>query len=438
MRRMRTIQVTRFGGPEVLEPRQAPSPVLRPGQALIAVEVADVLHVDGVIRAGAAEGWFDVQPPYVLGSGVAGRVIEVADRVDARWVGRRVVARTGSTGAAAELAAAPTHALVPVPDELSTADAAALVHDGLTAAALAEAARPRPGARVLVTAAAGAMGILLVQLLLDAGARVVGAVRGREKAEVIRDLGADAVDYGAHGWADAAVERAGGRFDVTLDGAGGAVGREAFLITADGGVFSAHGGPGGAFAPVTADAAAERGITLRGIRDLWLAPEEAGRLTAFALAGAAAGRLRPAIVRPLPLARAVDAHRVIDERRMAGKALLLVDPPADLRPSVAVAARVLAWPGTDAGWGVRGEHGLRLGGEELGHLHGDRVAHFGFPRDVGAALRAEGRVEPHPVNRHSPKLAGHRLDRHGDVDAVVALMRLNYDRVAARERREAA
>jgi hypothetical protein len=149
------------------------------------------------------------------------------------------------------------------------------------------------------------------------------------------------------------------------------------------------------------------------------------------LADAAAGRLRPAVTRPLPLRRAADAHRVIDERRTAGKTVLVTERPDLLRPSVAIAAEVLSWDGTDAGWGPRGEHALWLGPSELGHLHGDRVAHFGFPRDVGTALRAAGRVGPHPVNRHSPKLAARDLRGPRDVDDVIALLRLNYDRERA-------
>jgi hypothetical protein len=314
-----------------------------------------------------------------------------------------------------------------VPDGLSTADAAALVHDGLTARGLLEAARVRPGERVLVTAAAGAMGVLLVQDLVRAGARVVGAVRGRGKREVVADLGAAVVDYDDEGWAAAAADAAGGPFDVVLDGAGGAVGRAAFGVVCDGGRFSAHGAPGGDFAAVGEDEAAARGVALRGIRDVWFAPADARRLTAAALRDAAAGRLRPAVVRPLPLARAADAHRVVDERRTAGKTLLVVDRPADLRPSVAITAEALTWPGTDAGWGPRGEHAIWHEGRELGHLHGDRVAHFGFPRELGIALRAAGRVEPHPVNRHSPRMAGRTIRGEEDVREVLALLRENLE-----------
>ena len=90
---------------------------------------------------------------------------------------------------------------------------------------------------------------------------------------------------------------------------------------------------------------------------------------------------------------------------------------------------VTAWPGVEAGFGKRGEWGFRVDGKEIGHLHGDRVAHFFFPRDIGTQLREEGRVGPHPVNPHSPKLAARALDSDADVEDAIALMRLNYDRV---------
>jgi hypothetical protein len=102
-------------------------------------------------------------------------------------------------------------------------------------------------------------------------------------------------------------------------------------------------------------------------------------------------------------------------------------------PSRQIIDAVTAWPGVRARTGERGELGFVVGGREIGHLHGDRVAHFGFPRDVGAALRAEGRVGPHPVNRHSTKLAARPIESDDDVRDVIALMRLNYDRVAGDE-----
>jgi hypothetical protein len=99
-----------------------------------------------------------------------------------------------------------------------------------------------------------------------------------------------------------------------------------------------------------------------------------------------------------------------------------------------ITLEVTAWPGVEAGYGKRGEWGFRVDGKEIGHLHGDRVAHFGFPRDVGAELREAGRVGPHPVNPHSTKMAARAIQSEDDVRDVIALMRLNYDRVTAPER----
>jgi hypothetical protein len=100
-----------------------------------------------------------------------------------------------------------------------------------------------------------------------------------------------------------------------------------------------------------------------------------------------------------------------------------------MRPSERITEEVTSWPGIEAGAGRRGEFGFRLNGREIGHLHGDRAAHFGFPRDVGAELREQGRVGPHPVNPHSTKMAARRIEDDADVDDVIALMRLNYDRL---------
>ena len=102
-------------------------------------------------------------------------------------------------------------------------------------------------------------------------------------------------------------------------------------------------------------------------------------------------------------------------------------------PSRRITNEVLSWPGTQAGHGSRGEFGFTVEGQPIGHLHGDRVAHFGFPRELGARLREEGRVGPHPVNRHSPKMASRAMESDADVDEVIALLRLSYDRIVAAE-----
>src|SRR5436190_7084658 len=99
------------------------------------------------------------------------------------------------------------------------------------------------------------------------------------------------------------------------------------------------------------------------------------------------------------------------------------------RASERITEEVTSWPGVEAGPGRRGEFAFTVDGKEIGHLHGDRAAHFGFPRDVGAQLREQGRVGPHPVNPHSTKMAARPIETDDDVRDVIALMRLNYDRV---------
>lgn len=93
---------------------------------------------------------------------------------------------------------------------------------------------------------------------------------------------------------------------------------------------------------------------------------------------------------------------------------------------------VTVWPGvTTAGPGERGEFSYMLGRHEIGHLHGDRVAHFSFQRRLGTELREQGRVEPHPIT-DAPGLAARRIAGPGDVADVIELLRLNYERLVAR------
>lgn len=97
-----------------------------------------------------------------------------------------------------------------------------------------------------------------------------------------------------------------------------------------------------------------------------------------------------------------------------------------------ITEEVTSWPGVEAGPGSRGEFGFRVGRRELGHLHGDYAAHFSFPKSVWAELKAEGRITYHPVfpDREGP--ASRAIRDEADVRDVIALLRLNYDRIVAR------
>jgi Family of unknown function (DUF5519) len=103
------------------------------------------------------------------------------------------------------------------------------------------------------------------------------------------------------------------------------------------------------------------------------------------------------------------------------------------RATKRITETVTAWPGVSAGPGRRGEFAFTLRGREIGHLHGDHAAHFRFPKKVWVDLKEQGRIEDHPVFPGRQGLGARRIESESDVDDVIALLRLNYDRLVARE-----
>jgi hypothetical protein len=103
------------------------------------------------------------------------------------------------------------------------------------------------------------------------------------------------------------------------------------------------------------------------------------------------------------------------------------------RPSERITEVVTSWPGVEAGPGSRGEFAFTVGRRQIGHLHGDRSAHFSFPKQQWVELHEQGRITEHPVfpGRQGP--AARRIEDDEDVEDVIALMRLNYERIAARQ-----
>jgi len=311
------VWLTGFGGPEVLVARASPDPVPEDGQVVVDVEYANITFVETQFRAGLPGPFRGATLPLVPGNGVGGIVAAVGPDVDPALVGTRVITSTGGSGGYAERVAVAAELVIPVPSEVPMDVAVALLADGRTATMLTAAAGPRPGERVLVEAAAGGVGSLLVQLAKDAGARVVAAVGGPRKVEVARDLGADdVVDYLVPGWASLL-----GAVDVVFDGVGGEIGTSAFWLLGRGGRMVSFGLASGEWADVPAAEATRRGVTL--VRASGT-PEQLRAFTVDALATAAAGRLHPLIGQRFPLARAADAHAAIESRATVGKTLLVV------------------------------------------------------------------------------------------------------------------
>jgi NADPH2:quinone reductase len=237
-----------------------------------------------------------------------------------------VVARTSS--GYAEQIVATVDDVVEVPDGLDFPEAAAVLHDGVTALMLAREAGIEKGEWVLVAAAAGGAGSLLVQLACDAGARVVAAARGERKLALARDLGAEVtVDYSQQGWERRVREVTGGAgVDLAFDGAGGDLGKAAFEAVARGGRFVTYGTAGGGFADIDPQVAEQRQVRVTNALAAVFPPDQAtgrGMLTQ-ALALAAGERIRPVIGATYPLDRARDAHVSLAERTTVGKSLLLI------------------------------------------------------------------------------------------------------------------
>ena len=315
---MRAVVIREFGPPEVLKPAEVAEVRAEPDQVVIEVEFANVTFVETQVRAG--------RPPHpsmlpalpaILGNGVGGTVGEGSP-----WAGRQVVASLNGTGGYAERAVSPVARLIGIPDGLAMRDAVALLADGRTALALARHADLRAGETVLVEAAGGGVGTLLVQIARRVGARVVALAGQPRKLALARDLGADVtVDYSHDGW-ERQVRDLAGQVDVVFDGVGGDIGLAAFGLLGAGGRFCPFGMASGSFAPVPPDLARDRQVTVRA--GAGGSPEELAELARTALAEAAAGRLRPVVGQEFELAEAARAHAAIEARQTVGKTLLAV------------------------------------------------------------------------------------------------------------------
>lgn len=308
---MRAVVLREYGGPDVLRAEEWPDPEAGPGRTVIDVRFANTTFIDTRMRAGTVPfPGGNPALPAVLGSGVGG----FAD-------GRPVIAATG-LGGYAERVAVDSERVIEVPDGVMLPDAVALLADGRTALALIRNAAVAPGDVVLVEAAAGGVGSLLVQLAAAAGAEVVAAAGGARKLEIARELGAGlGVDYTVDGWGQGVRERFGG-VDVVFDGVGGPIGIQAFELLRPGGRMCSYGLSGGDFAPVSPEDAEVRSVAL--LRGVGAQPEEMNELIGAALAESAAGRLRPLIGQVFPLDLAAEAHRAMESRATTGKTLLRV------------------------------------------------------------------------------------------------------------------
>jgi NADPH2:quinone reductase len=324
---MRAVQFDRFGPPEVMQLVDLPVPEPGPGEVLLRVHAAGVNFFEVLMRADR----YAVTPelPMRPGVEVAGVVEGVGQGGDPALLGARVAVPlfvAGRAGGYAEFVAVDAASIVHLPEAIHYEDAAALMVPGLTALHMVRRSPPE-GKVVLVDAAAGGVGSLLLQLAKSNGAAMVIAAAGSaEKRALTLSLGADlAVDYTEAGWQDALRARAGGRgADIIYEMVGGEVAKASLDALAPCGelVLAAMG----RFSLERADIEAMlgRNQSLKGFSLLpLLSGEEVRRDLAGLFDLAAAGALTIVQGGRFPLDQAAQAHRALEERRVSGKVVLV-------------------------------------------------------------------------------------------------------------------
>jgi len=321
---MKAIRVHEFGGPEVLSYEDVPLPEPGPGEARVRIEVAGVNFIDVYHRTGLYPG----QLPITLGVEGAGVVDAVGPGVSEVRPGDRV-AYAMQPGSYAEYAVVQAWKLVPVPDDLETRQAAAVMLQGMTAHYLSHSTYPlKPGDTALVHAAAGGVGHLLVQMARRRGARVIGTVSTEEKARLAREAGADEVILYTQVDFEEEVRRlTGGRgvhvvYDsvgkTTFDKSLNCLARRGYLV-----LYGQSSGPVGPFDPQILNAKGSLFLTRPSLGHYVADRGELLGRASDLFAWMIAGELQVRIDRTFPLAEAGEAHRYLEGRQTKGKVLLI-------------------------------------------------------------------------------------------------------------------
>ena len=321
---MKAIQVSETGGPEALVLVDLPEPKPKANEAVVQIKAAGVNFIDVYFR----EGRYPAQVPFVNGQEGAGVVTEVGSDVTEIRVGDRV-AYTGVIGSYAEYAAAPASRLVKIPDELSFDDAAAAMLQGMTAHYLLHSTyKLQAGETALIHAAAGGVGLLLVQMAKKIGARVIGTAGTHEKAQLARDAGADECIVYTEADFETETRRLtdGKGVHVVYDGVGKATFDKDLNVLMPRGYLVLFGGASGAVPPFDLIKLSQKGslyITRPTLVNYIATREDLEWRAADVLGAIARGDLNLRIHAKYPLAEAAQAHRDLEGRKTTGKLLLI-------------------------------------------------------------------------------------------------------------------
>ncbi len=326
---MKTIQIHRYGGPEVLQRIDAPVPVAAPGTLLVRVHHAGINFMDIHTRQGKYEKsrTYPVRLPCTLGMEGAGEVVAVGEGVTTHAVGDRV-AWCIVWGSYAEYAVVPAWQAVQVPDALPLDLAAASVFQGYTAHYLAhDVGQLGPGRTCLVHAASGGIGQILIQMAKRAGARVFATTSSENKAAIARERGAAQVFLYDNGrFADAVREATGGLgVDVVYDSIGKVTLRDSLRATRTRGLVVNYGNVSGSvndLDPLELGEAGSLLLTRPRLADHLRDAAEIRRRADAVFSALLEGSLKVDIAGRYTLDNVEEAHAAYEERRMVGKPVL--------------------------------------------------------------------------------------------------------------------
>ncbi len=321
---MRAIQVQKTGGPEVLTLVDLPIPKPKPNEVVVKISAAGVNFIDVYFR----EGRYPAPLPFINGQEAAGVVTEVGSEVKSWKPGDRV-AYTGVLGGYAEYAAVPADRLVRIPPTVKDEQAAAAMLQGMTAHYLVNSTYPlKKGETALIHAAAGGVGLLLVQMAKNIGARAIGTVGSEEKAKLAREAGADDIIIYSQQDFEAETKRLtdGKGVHVVYDGVGKSTFEKDFNVLRPRGYLVLFGGASGPVPPVDPMILTQKGslfLTRPSLGHYIATREELERRATDVLNMISAGKLKLRIAHIYKLQDAQQAHRDLESRKTTGKLLLI-------------------------------------------------------------------------------------------------------------------
>lgn len=321
---MKAIQVKQFGGPEVMEVADLPVPQPKPNEAVVKIAAAGVNFIDVYNR----QGHYKVPLPFVPGQEAAGTVTAVGKDVSPVKPGDRV-AYTSVLGSYAEYAAVPADRLVKIPPGVDERQAAAAMLQGMTAHYLVHDTFPlKKGQTALAHAAAGGVGLLIVQMARYAGARVIGTVSTEAKAKLAREAGADEIILYTQTDFEAETKRiTGGKgVDVVYDSVGKTTFEKGLNLLRPRGMMVLFGGSSGpvpAFDPLVLTQKGSLFLTRPSLGHYIITSEELQARAGAVFEMIRGGKLKLRIEHTYPLAQAQQAHRDLEGRKTTGKLLLV-------------------------------------------------------------------------------------------------------------------